>query len=79
MDRVIELCKYREDLFEYLQQRMHSDEVWLLINRIWVFLALGAVFFPLAISSGEFPFILLSLFSAVCFYACAVYSCGYPA
>lgn len=22
--RVIELCKYREDLFEYLQQRMHS-------------------------------------------------------
>lgn len=24
MDRVIELCKYREDLFEYLQQRMHS-------------------------------------------------------
>ena len=24
MHRVIELCKYREDLFEYLQQRMHS-------------------------------------------------------
>lgn len=54
-------------------------EVWLLIYRIWVFLALAAVFFPLAISSGEIPFISLSLLSAVFLYFCAVYSCVCPA